>query len=181
MNAVVDFASRSEMRRLLALSAAARGQRAPARSPVAPIRHRECQWPIGEPRQAGFRFCGDPVAEGRPYCVWHHGVAYGPDPEPIPPPIMELPRMADQRLVSMVDRIVALEEDRRALGGDIKDIFAEAKSAGYDTGALRLVVRRRLEDEEKRLAREDRETIRDLMLRDIGAFENTPLARAAAA
>ena len=35
-----------------------------------------CRWPIGDPREDGFRYCGDAVSEGRHYCAVHHGVAY---------------------------------------------------------------------------------------------------------
>jgi hypothetical protein len=38
---------------------------------------RECQWPIGTPRVAGFRFCGRPdTVPGRPYCAEHYAMAY---------------------------------------------------------------------------------------------------------
>jgi hypothetical protein len=35
-----------------------------------------CQWPIGEPGNTGFRFCGDPSQPGRPYCEDHCKIAY---------------------------------------------------------------------------------------------------------
>ncbi|OYV70070.1 MAG: hypothetical protein B7Z67_06515 [Acidiphilium sp. 21-60-14] len=40
--------------------------------------------------------------------------------------------IAADRLKSIVERIERLEEERKALGSDIKDIYAEAKSAGFD-------------------------------------------------
>ena len=40
-------------------------------------------------------------------------------------------------------RIERLDEERKALGSDIKDIYAEAKSAGFDVKALRQVIRMR--------------------------------------
>ena len=40
--------------------------------------------------------------------------------------------VAGERLRSIVDRIERLEEERKALGSDIKDIYAEAKSARLD-------------------------------------------------
>lgn len=45
--------------------------------------------------------------------------------------------VAVERLRSIVDRIERLEEERKALSGDIRDIFAEAKSAGFDVKVLR--------------------------------------------
>jgi GcrA cell cycle regulator len=37
---------------------------------------RDCQWPIGDPAQPGFHFCGDPAVIGKPYCEKHCAVAY---------------------------------------------------------------------------------------------------------
>ncbi len=51
-----------------------------------------------------------------------------------------------KRLQSLVERVERLEEERKALGSDIKDIYAEAKSAGFDTKVMRkLIVERRQE------------------------------------
>lgn len=35
-----------------------------------------CQWPFGHPGENGFRFCGDQVVSGRPYCPQHAAKAY---------------------------------------------------------------------------------------------------------
>ena len=51
--------------------------------------------------------------------------------------------IAADRLRSLVERIERLEEERKALGSDIKDIYAEAKSAGFDVAALRQLIRER--------------------------------------
>ncbi len=48
--------------------------------------------------------------------------------------------VAAERLRSLVDRIERLEEERKALGADIKDIYQEAKSAGFDVKALRQLI-----------------------------------------
>lgn len=56
---------------------------------------------------------------------------------------------AHDRLRSIVERIERLEEERKALASDIKDIFAEAKSAGFDVKALRQVIRLRGMDPDK--------------------------------
>jgi uncharacterized protein (UPF0335 family) len=47
------------------------------------------------------------------------------------------------RLRSLVERIERLEEERKALGSDIKDIFQDAKSAGFDVKALRQIIKMR--------------------------------------
>ena len=35
-----------------------------------------CRWPIGDPREPGFHFCGAPAIPGKPYCATHAAVAY---------------------------------------------------------------------------------------------------------
>jgi len=50
------------------------------------------------------------------------------------------------QLKSVVERIERLEEEKKALAGDIKDVYAEAKANGFDTKALRKVVQLRKQD-----------------------------------
>jgi uncharacterized protein (UPF0335 family) len=54
--------------------------------------------------------------------------------------------VAIDRLRSIVERIERLEVERKALGSDIRDIYAEAKSAGYDTKVLRELIKIRKAD-----------------------------------
>ena len=54
--------------------------------------------------------------------------------------------IAVDRLRSLVERIERLEEERKALGSDIKDIYAEAKSAGFDPKVLRQLIRIRKQE-----------------------------------
>ena len=63
-----------------------------------------------------------------------------------------VPTEAVARLRSLVERIERLEEERKALGSDIKDIYLEAKSAGFDPKVLRrvIVLRKRDADEVER-------------------------------
>lgn len=35
-----------------------------------------CQWPVGDPRQPGFHFCGKKALKGKPYCFQHAKMAY---------------------------------------------------------------------------------------------------------
>jgi len=37
---------------------------------------RTCSWPMGDPKQPGFHFCGEPAEAGKPYCGHHCHVAY---------------------------------------------------------------------------------------------------------
>lgn len=36
----------------------------------------DCRWPIGDPRQSGFHFCGAQAALGRPYCIEHWQLSF---------------------------------------------------------------------------------------------------------
>jgi uncharacterized protein (UPF0335 family) len=54
--------------------------------------------------------------------------------------------IAADRLRSLIERIERLEEERKALGSDIKDIFAEAKSAGFDVKVIRQIIRLRKQE-----------------------------------
>jgi uncharacterized protein (UPF0335 family) len=73
--------------------------------------------------------------------------------------------IAADRLRSLVERIERLEEERRALAGDIKDIYAEAKSAGFDVKALRQIIRLRRQDPAEV---EEQESLLDLYKRALG-------------
>lgn len=50
---------------------------------------------------------------------------------------------ADDQLRLLVERIERLEEERKAIGDDIKDVFAEGKALGYNIKILREVIRLR--------------------------------------
>ena len=47
------------------------------------------------------------------------------------------------RLGALIERIERLEEERKELGADIREVFAEAKSAGFDTKVMRQILRLR--------------------------------------
>ena len=73
--------------------------------------------------------------------------------------------VAADRLRSLVERIERLEDERRELGNDIKDIYAEAKSAGFDVKVLRQLIRvRRQEPAEV----EEQESLLDVYRRALG-------------
>jgi len=73
--------------------------------------------------------------------------------------------IAAERLRSIVERIERLEEERKALGGDIRDIFAEAKSAGFDVKVLRQLIRVRRQEPADI---EEQETLLDIYRRALG-------------
>lgn len=55
----------------------------------------------------------------------------------------EIGGIAVDRLRSLVERIETLNEEKAGIESDIRDIFAEAKSAGFDTKAIRAVIKLR--------------------------------------
>ena len=73
--------------------------------------------------------------------------------------------IAADRLRSLVERIERLEEERKALANDIKDIYAEAKSAGFDVKVLRQIIRLRKQEPAEI---EEQETLLDLYKRALG-------------
>lgn len=72
---------------------------------------------------------------------------------------------AQGRLRTIVERLERLEEDKAAIAGDIKEVFAEAKGEGYDVKTLRKVLRIRKQDKAKR---QEEEAILDLYLTALG-------------
>lgn len=73
--------------------------------------------------------------------------------------------IAAERLRSLVERIERLEEERKTLGSDIKDIYAEAKSAGFDVKVMRQLIRLR-KQEPAEVA--EQETLLDVYRRALG-------------
>ena len=63
--------------------------------------------------------------------------------------------IAVERLRSVVERIERLEEDKAALAADIREVYAEAKGAGFNTAVLRQVLRLRKMDNAERRQREE--------------------------
>jgi len=49
----------------------------------------------------------------------------------------------DDRLRLLIERIERLEEEKKAIADDIRDVYAEAKAVGYDTKVMRQIVRLR--------------------------------------
>ncbi len=54
--------------------------------------------------------------------------------------------IAAERLRSIVERVERLHEERKALSSDISDIYAEAKSAGFNVKVLKALVRVRAQE-----------------------------------
>ena len=66
---------------------------------------------------------------------------------------------AKDQLTSIIERIERLEEEKAYTASEIRDIYAEAKSNGYETKALRRIVRLRRMDESQKAAQAEVEAI----------------------
>lgn len=84
-----------------------------------------------------------------------------------------------KHLRSIVDRIVRLEEEKAVLSSDIRDIYVEAKSAGYTKKAVRIIIMEEMEDADARASRETKtealETEVELMRKALGDYASSPL------
>ncbi len=69
--------------------------------------------------------------------------------------VKDVAGIGGQRLKTFIERIERLEEEKKALAEDIKEIYAEAKSTGFDTKTIRKVIALRKMDVEKRREAED--------------------------
>lgn len=80
------------------------------------------------------------------------------------------------QIKSFVERIERLEEEKKSIADDIKDVYVEAKGVGLDVKALRDVIRLRKQDAADRA---ERQAILDTYLHALGMLADTPLGQAA--
>lgn len=84
--------------------------------------------------------------------------------------------IAADRLRSFIERIERLNEERAALGADIREVFSEAKGAGFDAATMRELIRLRKMDAADRA---EREALLDTYKQALGMLADTPLGAAA--
>ena len=77
---------------------------------------------------------------------------------------------AQGQIRSLVERIERLEEEKKTIAGDIKEVYAEAKANGFDTKILRKVISLRKKD---RHEREEEEAVLDLYMQALGMLPET--------
>ena len=77
-------------------------------------------------------------------------------------------RFAKDHLRAFVERVERLEEEKKAIADDIRDVYAEAKANGFDVKALRSVVRLRKQDINER---KEQEAILETYLHALGMLE----------
>jgi uncharacterized protein (UPF0335 family) len=63
-------------------------------------------------------------------------------------------QVANERLRLLIERIESLEVEKKGFADDIKDVYTEAKSAGFDTKAMKQIVRLRKKEKAEREAEE---------------------------
>lgn len=73
--------------------------------------------------------------------------------------------VAAGELRQLIERIERLEEDKKAVADDIRDVLSEAKGRGYDTKAIRHIVRLRKKDAEER---QQEQAVLDLYMAALG-------------
>jgi uncharacterized protein (UPF0335 family) len=85
-------------------------------------------------------------------------------------------RFAKDQLKSIIERIERLEEEKKAIAEDIRDVYTEAKGNGYDVKAMRTIVRMRKQDANERA---EQETILETYMHALGMLADLPLGQAA--
>lgn len=73
--------------------------------------------------------------------------------------------VAAGQLRALIERIERLEEDKKDVTDDIKDVYAEAKGTGFDTKAIRTIIKQRKKDAAER---QEEESILDLYKAALG-------------
>ena len=84
--------------------------------------------------------------------------------------------IAGEQLRSIIERIERLEEERKTLAEDIKEVFAEAKGNGFDTKIIREIIKIRRMDEDDL---DEQETLLDIYKRALGMLPDVPESVAA--
>ena len=74
-------------------------------------------------------------------------------------------KFAKDQLKAIVERIERLEEEKKTISDDIRDVYGEAKGNGYDVKALRTIVRMRKQDANERA---EQETILETYMQALG-------------
>ena len=89
------------------------------------------------------------------------------------PNIDTLGATAQGKLKSLIERIERLEEERRALSNDIKEVYAEAKGTGFDPKIMRQVIRLRRMDKDDL---DEQESLIDIYKRALGMLPDESAA-----
>ena len=83
--------------------------------------------------------------------------------------------IAGERLRSLIERIERLEEEKRTLSADIKEVYAEAKGTGFDTKIMRQIIKIRRMDKDDL---DEQEALLDVYMRALGMLPDIEAAAA---
>ena len=84
--------------------------------------------------------------------------------------------MTNNQLHQIISRIEKLEDEKSAISLDIREVYGEAKSMGFDPKIIRKVVSIRTKDAAKRA---EEEALLDSYMAALGMLADTPLGQAA--
>jgi uncharacterized protein (UPF0335 family) len=85
--------------------------------------------------------------------------------------------IAGAQLKSFIERIERLEDEKRALGEDVKEVYAEAKGSGFEPKIMRQIIKIRRMDKEEH---DEQETLLDLYKRALSMVPESGLRAEAA-
>jgi uncharacterized protein (UPF0335 family) len=83
--------------------------------------------------------------------------------------------LSNGQLKAIVDRIEKLEDDKAAIAGDIREVYAEAKANGFDAKILRKVIALR---KKEAAAREEEQAMLEVYMAALGMIADLPLGQA---
>jgi uncharacterized protein (UPF0335 family) len=84
--------------------------------------------------------------------------------------------LSNGQLKAIVERIERLEDDKKAIAGDIKEVYAEAKASGFDTKILRKVIALR---KKEAAVRAEEQSMLEVYMSALGMIADLPLGQAA--
>jgi uncharacterized protein (UPF0335 family) len=91
--------------------------------------------------------------------------------------MLDVGGVAGAQLKSLIERIERLEEEKRALGEDIKEVYAEAKGTGFEPKIMRQIIKIRKMDQDEH---DEQESLLDVYKRALGMLPGPSVeARAA--
>ncbi len=85
--------------------------------------------------------------------------------------------VAGAQLKSLIERIERLEEEKRALGEDIKEVYAEAKGTGFEPKIMRQIIKIRKMDRDEH---DEQESLLDVYKRALGMLPESSVETRAA-
>ena len=89
-----------------------------------------------------------------------------------------LPDAAQKQFRQFIERIERMEEEKKALGEDITDVFAEMKAVGYDVKTVRWLLKLR---KMSKTDRDEQDAVLEVYMHAMGMLDGTPMGEFLAA